>query len=103
MIYGNSIILETAVTLLAEKACLIKPEKMTTKYTDLLFLCLMLYYPCSRCSLVGNVLAYYGFVSNMNKKKTFLRRFPFSRFLAKILRVNKPAMKNFLKKSVVRS
>ena len=31
------------------------------------------------------------------KKKTVLRRIPFSRFLAKTLRVNKPAMKKFLK------
>ena len=44
-----------------------------------------------------------GQSSKMKYKKIFLRRLPLSRFLAKTLRVNKIAMKKFLKKSVVRS
>ena len=38
-----------------------------------------------------------GQVSKRNTKDIFLRRFPLSRFPAKTLRVNKPAMKKFLK------
>ena len=67
----------------------------------------------SRRGLVRSVLAYYtqkpGFVSQVShqkwnkKKKIFLRRLPLCRFLAKTLRVNKAAMKKYLKKSVVRS
>ena len=38
-----------------------------------------------------------GQASKRNMKKTFLRRLPLSRFLAKILRVDKIAMKSFSK------
>ena len=40
---------------------------------------------------------------NPTVKKKFFRRFPLSRFLAKTLRVNKIAMKSFLKISVAQS
>ena len=36
-------------------------------------------------------------IKTKKEKKIFLRRFPLSRFLSKTLKVNKPAMKKFLK------
>ena len=60
-----------------------------------------------RSSLADSVRVRVGIPSQTSKrkmkKKISLRRFPFSRFLAKTLRVNKLGMERFLKKSVVRS
>ena len=44
-----------------------------------------------------------GFRHPSKIQKIFIRRFALIRFLAKTLRINKPAMKKFLKKSVVQS
>ena len=44
-----------------------------------------------------------GQTSKQKKKKVFLRRLPLSRFLPKILRVNKITMKSFSEISVLRS
>ena len=64
-------------------------------------------YPtCSRRGLVSSVSAYQiqkpGLMSQVSHQKLkyekiFLRRLPLSRFLAKPLKVNKSAMKEFLK------
>ena len=56
---------------------------------------------CSRNGLVCSVLAYQtlkpGFVSQVSHQKKKYEKYFFDRFLAKTLRINKIAMKNFLK------